>query len=170
MIDIRPIFQGGEAELAIAVPNSRGISEYVGGSAHGSETIIEQTINDAPTRQVYLLVNGVKYTEADEIPLQEIQSFEMFQNSNLFQSGTQSNPFATVLKHWVLDSEKFHIYSEITCLRDISVGSCQIAMFCVLRDDPNGLGKITNTIIKSNKLFEPYDVSNPASIGQDNDT
>lgn len=159
------LFQGGEAELAIRVPDGvdSTVDSYVGGGAHGFENIVVE--NDE--RKILMLLDGNRIAEDSVVPLKEVQTIEVIQRSQLYQAHTNTNPWANVTKRWVFDRDGVHITSEVTILRALQIKQAQFGMMCVFRRYQGDTTKpyLTNRAIKGSDPFTIYNVEDGWSSG-----
>ena len=159
------LFQGGEAELAIRVPDGvdNTTDSYVGGGAHGFENIVVEN-NE---RKILMLLDGNRIAEDSIIPLKEVQIIEVIQHSQLYQAHTNTNPWANVTKRWVFDRDGVHITSEVTILRALQIQQAQFGMMCVYRRYQGDTTKpyLTNRAIKGSDPFTIYNVEDGWTSG-----
>ena len=151
------LFRISEAELAISVPrgDKPEVYEYVGGSMHGFEMIK----NIDGLRAFSINVDGKNIAEIDIITLKPIRNFYMYQQSEYFQSCTNTNPFGVATKEWIFDSEGLRIKCSFKVTRNILIKYSQFGMFGVYRHQEGSPNKpyLTSKAIKD---YQPYKVYN----------
>lgn len=161
------LFRSGLAECAISL--QRGDSAepenvFVGGgeNGHGFENII---VNNGK-RNITILIDNQKITENAIIPLKEIKSFSIIQNTQLYQAYTNSNPFAELTREWTFNQDGVILNARIKYLRAISIKNSYIGMMCVLRhqDADNSKPYITKYGIQNNSPFYVWDFSSIAYV------
>lgn len=158
MMQKHTLFQSGEAELAVELPRGDGGDGtiYVGGAAHGFENII---VTDG-TRDIVMLVNGVRVGESDIVNLSVINKVEVFQHTQLYQAYTNTNPWAEVTKHWLFTEEGLEITSKIKVLRALPLTRAQFGMFCVYRhlDGDTQKEYLSGRAVRDNRQFQIFNV------------
>lgn len=158
MVDIMPLFSGGEAEVALTVPRGDGVSGFVfsGGAAHGFDQII---VDETGKRHFTLLINEQRIGESDTVSLQPCQKVQMIEEEYIYQPYSNTNPFATVTKIWTITESDVILDVNMKFIRSIEVGNAYAGMFCVLEHyngDANDERYITSRAIKNNYPFKEY--------------
>ena len=159
------LFLNGEAEMAINVPRADNPSTYtyVGGTLHG----FEQIVSDASGRALSISIDGQSVEEGSSFSLKKAGTVEMTQKSLLYQSYSNSDPWAEVSRRWSFEDGDLHISVSVKLLRDMSIKQAQFGMLCVLR---RWLGSASNNYltryaIKDNLPFNVFDVSDGWQTG-----
>ena len=167
MIEDFNLFREGLAECAISVPRGDGQTGnvFVGGgnNGHGFENIIEDATYGRDCR---ILVNKQKIAENAILNLQKLVSFSILQRTQVFQSYTNSDPFARLIREWTIENGVLRGIVSATFLRAIDVANMYIGMMCVYRHKDGDTTKpyITNKAITSDNPFYVYDLSNSPSF------
>lgn len=166
MIEDYNLFREGLAECAISVPRGDGQTGnvFVGGgnNGHGFENIIEDATYGRDCR---ILVNKQKIAENAILNLQKLVSFSILQRTQMFQSYSNSDPFARLVREWTIENGALKGIVSVTFLRAINVANMYIGMMCVYRHKDGDTTKpyITNKAITSDNPFYVYDLSNSPS-------
>lgn len=155
----KSLFSAGETECASRVEDTRGAEpiNYVGGAAHGYENIV----NGENGREFRILIDGITVGESDIVNLTECSRIDVYQNTEVFQLNTTTNPWCKLLKHWEWHDGEMRITTEMLILRDIKIFNAQMGMVCVYRhlEGNSSYPYVTNKLIKGNNLFKTFNTS-----------
>lgn len=166
---VNVLFNTGESELSVSLPSGEmDVNRYiyVGGCAHGFENIVSTTEG----RRFFISIDDEEVLEDSSFELHKCSKIEVFQESELVQAYTNTNPWSIATKKWCFSKNGVTITTRLTILRELPLLNAMFGMFCVYRhvDGDDSMPYLTSRAFKDNDSLNVYNIEDGWEISSEN--